>query len=126
MPSETNDTSRREARRLLRVLEATNEKARHAALTGALKSGEPRCIQQYNAVLGRLRELDMGPKGLAGELLMELNEGISFDEIAAATSVFASYLRCRVGDEETTCDRCKKRQSSSELSDAAHLLEGAS
>lgn len=70
------------------MLEHTAKIAEDAALTGAFRSGETRCVSQFNNVLKRLRDINAVPE----RLFDELQADASFSQIGIACHQLAAYL----------------------------------
>jgi hypothetical protein len=87
--SEEQDKTKQEVRRLARMLVSISKMAREASLTGQLKNGKGMAIRQYNAVLERLKELEV----ISGDLFPPVSEDAPFDEVGVAAWQLAEFLR---------------------------------
>lgn len=87
--SEEQDKTKQEVRRLGRMLVSISKMAREASLTGQLKNGKGVAIRQYNAVLERLKELEL----ISGDLFPPVSEDAPFDEVGVAAWQLAEFLR---------------------------------
>lgn len=83
------DKIKQEVRRLTRMLVGISRMAKDASLTGTLREGKGMAIRQYNAILARLKELDV----LSGNLFEPVPESASFAEVGVAAAQLADFLR---------------------------------
>ena len=72
----------KELAKLVNVLRRTSRLAMHSELTGGGQDAAAYCVDQYNRVLGRLKEIDP-------------NIGTVFDSLPAGTSLGVVAMACR-------------------------------
>ena len=84
----TEEQKASETQALKRLLNAVEQLAKEASLTGMLKGGEERCIGQYNIILSKMEETGTVPEGLFDPL----SEGASYGSIGVAASLLSAYL----------------------------------
>ena len=89
-----NTERRKELVKLVNVLRQTARTAQQAAWTGGDAGAAGHCIEQYNRVLARLKELD----ATVGGLFQPLAAGSSLTVVAMACRQLAAYYADEVGD----------------------------
>lgn len=87
--TDERDSGKQELRRLMRMLNGISKTARDASLTGQLAGGKAVAVRQYNAILARLRALEL----VSGDLFTPLAEDAAFDEVGVAASQLTQFLR---------------------------------
>src|SRR5687767_3010068 len=78
-----------ELRRIVRMLEKTEQLAENASLTGSLAGGKEYAVRSYNSILKHL--IDTGEVPAA--LFPPLPDDASIDEVGIASAQLAGYLR---------------------------------
>jgi hypothetical protein len=78
-----------ELRRIVRMLEKTEQLAQNASLTGSLAGGKEFAVRSYNSVLKHLTDTGEVPAAL----FPPLPDGASIDEVGIASAQLAEYLR---------------------------------
>lgn len=90
--SNERDT-KREIRRIIRMLETTSKHLERAAIVDSFSDGEARCIRQFNNALARLNDLEALPEGLFDPL----EENASRGDIGFAYNQVSTYLKEGLG-----------------------------
>lgn len=98
--SNERDT-KREIRRIVRMLEATSKHLDHASVRASVldienentSDGGTRCIRQFNNALARLYDLEALPEGL----FEPLGENASIGDISFAYNQVSTYLKDGIG-----------------------------
>lgn len=83
----------RELTKLVNVLRQTARTAQQAAWTGGTADAAAHCIEQYNRVLARLKEIDPS----VDNLYQPLQQGSSLTVVAIACRQLAAYYADEVG-----------------------------
>jgi len=81
--------------KLINVLRRTARMAMQSEWTGSGQDTAAFCVEQYNRVLARLKELDQG----VGELFEPLPAGSSLTVVAMACRQLAAYFEDEVGTQ---------------------------
>jgi hypothetical protein len=84
----------KEIAKLVNVLRRTSRMALHSELTGGKDDAARYCVEQYNRVLSRLKELDEG----VGKVFEPLAADSSLMVAAMACRQLAAYYEDEVGD----------------------------
>ena len=87
----------KEIAKLVNVLRRTSRMAMQSEWTGGSQDAAAYCVDQYNRVLARLRELDAG----VGAVFEPLAEGSSLTVAAMACRQLAAYYEDEVGTGAT-------------------------
>ncbi|MEZ5426810.1 MAG: hypothetical protein R2747_11125 [Pyrinomonadaceae bacterium] len=82
-----------ELKKLINVLRRTSRMAMHTEWTGGQEDTAPFCVEQYNRVLARLKELDE----TVGAIFSPLPEGSSLTVTAMACRQLCAYFEDEVG-----------------------------
>ena len=90
--SNERDT-KREIRRIVRMLEGTSKHLERASVLDDFSDGEARCIRQFNNALARLNVLEALPEGL----FEPLEENASIGDIGFAYNQASTYLKEGLG-----------------------------
>lgn len=85
----------KELPKLINVLRRTSRMAMQSEWTGSSQDTAPFCVEQYNRVLSRLKELDDG----VGKLFDPLPAESSFTVVAMACRQLAAYFEDEVGSQ---------------------------
>ena len=83
----------KEIAKLVNVLRRTSRMALHSEWTGGKEDAARFCVEQYNRVLGRLKEIDQS----VGAVFEPLPEGSSLMVAAMACRQLAAYYEDEVG-----------------------------
>ncbi len=86
--SNERDT-KREIRRIVRMLETTSKHLDRASVLDNFSDGEARCIRQFNNALARLNDLEALPEGLFDPL----EDNASLGDIGFAYNQVSTYLK---------------------------------
>ena len=86
----------KELAKLINVLRRTSRMALQSEWTGAHPDAAAYCVEQYNRVLGRLKELD----GSVGTLFEPLPAGSSLTVVAMACRQLAAYYEDETGTQK--------------------------
>ncbi len=90
--SNERDT-KREIRRIVRMLESTSKHLERASLLDTVSDGDARCIKQFNNALARLYDLEALPEGL----FESLDDNASSGDISFAYNQVSNYLKEGIG-----------------------------
>jgi hypothetical protein len=87
-----------ELRRIVRMLEKTEQLAQNASLTGSLAGGKDFAIRSYNSVLHHLSETSEIPSAI----FPPLADSASIDDVGFASAQLAEYLREGLPESQQT------------------------
>lgn len=85
----------KELKKLINVLRRTARMAMQSEWTGGQEDTAPFCVEQYNRVLARLKEMDES----VGTIFSPLSEGNSLTVTAMACRQLVAYFEDEVGGE---------------------------